>query len=759
MNRIRVKIRTLTTSIAFGLAASALLATAMTAMAQDANLVCQIKVLPDKAPDCSSLSNIVATVTRGCKSNDDKMMAIDNFMRISHYHHQYPPAGPALLWFNNYGWSLCGGFGELQKSLYSQIPGWGWRHVGWPGHNMSEAYYDGAWHWVDCFLKFHAWRPDPKAPNGRTIACQDDLAANPDLVNEALMFDPAAQVVFDKNDRRELIKGKLNWAAPALLTCGDELSGIMNGVNSRRIDGENAPNPGWDPAAYSAYVNLKPGFSLENTWDALAPPEESWPLMGDGQPVGHSCRNKDLRNDPAAGPVLEPYYQRIRSYSNGRLVFAPDFNSDAVLQSFVAANNVKVDKGTLVPAQATAPADVTVLLKSPYLLVKASGLAEGADSFEVSADGKSFQAADITNFTAAVKNKLAVYVKVGFKTSLKSLRLETIVLNNAGVLPFLSPGKNTVTVSVADAQALGANKLVVTYAYATGYRTRSFEQLFDEGKNLFSQANATWSETPTVVQKTFTARELPATFDIDVPTPKDKYPVYPRMLFVRREVLAVAAKPLPLPPNAQAPQKAAADELQTLPNPFLIGTQPPAGHVEPARTNRVVATLTASHAACLNGETATNHVVRWPPESKPEDTWIMLVGGEITALPDSKDVAKASLAIPVIRSKNKAATKVCVVALKVPFEAGKPYDFANLGSTVGTINLPKQPATDYDPPKSFRVDVTQYVKQLARGESKFQGFAIRVQQDRSVDQGYVVRVDLPYAAQMPLTVETLIKTP
>ena len=46
----------------------------------------QIKVLPDQAPDCSSLKSIVATVTRGCRTNDAKAIAIYNFMLFSHYH-------------------------------------------------------------------------------------------------------------------------------------------------------------------------------------------------------------------------------------------------------------------------------------------------------------------------------------------------------------------------------------------------------------------------------------------------------------------------------------------------------------------------------------------------------------------------------------------------------------------------------------------------------------------------------------------------
>ena len=93
----------------------------------------------------------------------------------------------------------------------------------------------------------------------------------------------------------------------------------------------------------------------------------------------------------------------------------------------------------------------------------------------------------------------------------------------------------------------------MTYAYAPGYRERSFEDLYKEGKPLFARHGAHWAtQTPTIVQKNYTARDLPATFDIDVPTPKDKYPLSPRMLFLRREVVSASGKPLPLPAGAAA---------------------------------------------------------------------------------------------------------------------------------------------------------------------------------------------------------------
>ena len=47
-----------------------------------------------------------------------------------------------------------------------------------------------------------------------------------------------------------------------------------------------------------------------------------------------------------------------------------------------------------------------------------------------------------------------------------------LVQNNPGSLPYLSPGKNVVSVALAEPTQLGENKLVVTYAYAPGFRAK-----------------------------------------------------------------------------------------------------------------------------------------------------------------------------------------------------------------------------------------------------------------------------------------------
>jgi hypothetical protein len=270
-----------------------------------------------------------------------------------------------------------------------------------------------------------------------------------------------------------------------------------------------------------------------------------------------------------------------RSYANGTLTFAADFNSDAVLESFSGAENVRFLDRSLVPIESRKPAVVIVHLASPYLLTKARGEAVGASAVEVSTDGgKTFKAVALADFTDAVRGQVSAEVRITIKQSLRALKLEATVQNNSGALPYLSPGRNIVEVSVADPKSLGNNRLAVTYAYRLGSRRKSFAQMYGEDKELAKAHDATWDDTITCVQKMFAAGDLPAKFAIDCPTPKGRYPVYPRMLFVRREVLSPDQSPTALPAAATTPKVGANGQLATLPSPWLTGAQLPAA---PAR--------------------------------------------------------------------------------------------------------------------------------------------------------------------------------
>ncbi|MFT5856004.1 MAG: hypothetical protein ACI8XO_003256 [Verrucomicrobiales bacterium] len=726
-------------------------------------LVRQIKVLPDQAPDCTSLKTIVDSVTRDCPNNDAKAIAIYNFMRLSHYHRAYPnePGGvPALKEINSYGWSLCGGLHAVQSSLWREL-GWDWRFVGWDGHTTVEAKYDDRWHYLDVFLKFYAWMPD--GSGGRTIAGQDQLTGDlQGLIQDAFVFDPGHRVVYMKNNAFRLNGDKANWRAPEFLCCGDALSGVISGLKTHRVSGRSEGWAGIKHAndGYSAQVNLASGFSLENTWDPIP---DAWFWLGQKASPAHTCGgHKDTRNSPGYGLVLEPYVNSkpARSYANGILTFAPDFSTAAGIEAFARVDNVKHANNALVPAEAGKPGIVVFNLASPYLLTRASGEATGADKIEVSVDGgKTFKLARLEGFTELVKGQTAALIKVTFTQPLKALKIRAIVQNNPGALPYLSPGKNVVTVSVADGAALGDNQLVVTYGYRLGSRSKSFDQLCDEGKEIAKQHNARWSDRITCVRKVFSAKDLPATFEIACPTPKGQHPVYPRMMFVRREVIAPGSAPMPLPDGAVAATVGGGEELLSLPNPFLVGSEAlPVFKVRPVRTIKIP--MRYEQYMDENGKVSKQGTLRWPKNEGENGKVIasaLGISGELEKLKGlhARSLAAARLVVPVSAGHDKTASKLGVVFLKQAIASGKAADVRGLGDVSATAIIPKQAdgTPKYQPAKRIAIDVARPIKAIASSDLEFHGLALRMVPDRGIDNGWTVRCDIAPKEEILLEID------
>ena len=119
-----------------------------------------------------------------------------------------------------------------------------------------------------------------------------------------------------------------------------------------------------------------------------------------------------------------------------------------MLASFAAADNVKYANQMLVPEESGKPASVTLKLASPYIISGRSiGVAEGSDKIEVSTNaGKTFKRVKIDQIGTAAKGKLEAWVRITFSKALRSLNLSVDVQNNPGALPYLSPGKNIVSV-------------------------------------------------------------------------------------------------------------------------------------------------------------------------------------------------------------------------------------------------------------------------------------------------------------------------
>ena len=704
-------------------------------------LVAEIKVLPDKAPDCSSLKSIVASITRECKHNDEKAVAIYNFMQLSHYHFAYPgePGGlPVLKEINCYGWSLCGGLHSEESALWRQL-GWGWRFVGWDGHTTVEANYDGQWHYLDAFLKFYAWKPDPGAPGGRTIAGEDELTSrSEELIRNAFVLDQARKCVYAKNNQFGRYGNKVYWLAPAFLSCGDELDGVIGGLKTHHRGG---PDEGWagiDHAdhGYSAKVNLAPGFALTNTWDAQP---DAWYWGDSKRPPAHTCGgHKDTRNDPGIGLVLEPYVtsKPARSYANGTLTFAPDFSSEGVLKSFSVAENVKY-AGNVARARPK----------------RQAGRGGGRSGQPVYLDQGQWRS-DRRRCGRSL-HRQRQDVQDGRPQGLHRRRPRPG--GSAGQDPLQDCPDG------AKARSRGAEqfrRLAVPFAGqepGDGFRGRSQ----DAGRQPpRGHIRLSAGKPQQVVRadvrrrqgdRQGARRQMGRYGDLRAEDVRGK-----RLAGEVRDRLPHAQGPIPgLSANAlRAPRGAcagpvagvAARSRDDTPREGERRTGDAAQSVADrhataagrAREGHASAVLPVKKVAFVTkkGEVFKHQFVKWLKDNS--DAWVMLVDFDAGKLPKLDDLASAKLVLYVEEAHDKAPMQVAAVMLDGPFAADQPYDFAQLGQNVGTTIVEKGTGAAFSPPRRYEIDVTRAVRAWAGG-AKCHGLAVRIVPNRGVDDGWTVR--------------------
>lgn len=220
-------------------------------------------------------------------------------------------------------------------------------------------------------------------------------------------------------------------------------------------------------------------------------------------------------------------------------------------------------------------------------------------------------------------------------------------------------------------------------------------------------------------------------------TPRGKFPVYPRMLFVRREILAPSAAPLPMPADAVATKTDPDGENLAMHNPLLIDTQ---GTAKPESFRRhVVKTVKISLAyvqtADSQGAIRDKGLLQWPLDATEE--------GKVTAnaacfsgsLPEGSfcGMVAARLCVPVMCGGKDTGAKLGVVFLRQPTEKGKAGDVKGLTDVQGTVYVPPQPADTpaYQPARVFAIDVTRPLNDVLEGKTRFNGLAIRTVPERS----------------------------
>ena len=393
--------------------------------------------------------------------------------------------------------------------------------------------------------------------------------------------------------------------------------------------------------------------------------------------------------------------------------------------------------GALRPKDAAQPAAIVVEMSSPYVVAKAAGQIAGEDAkVEVSTDQKTWKPADLANLTAAVAGKYAYCVRrhvqqAGHQTGTDEHRAAQPVCTAVS-----GPGQERRLRSrAANPAELGENRLVVTYAYCLGSRSATPEQLFDRGAEIARAHNAAWADKPIVVQKT--VDKFPCTFEIDVPTPKGKQPVYPRMLFLRREVLAPGQKPadVPAPPSTPA-----------------VGAERDAGHASQPVADRHAAAAEAARAADRQGVAAADEGLLLLEEGRDVRAPVHQVAqGQLRRLDPAgrfrrEEAARGEAAglgqADRLRARGprQGPMQAAAVLLDAAFEPGKPYDFAKLGQNLGTTVVEKGngPDAPFVPPRRYEIDVTKAIRAWAQG-TPCHGLALRIVPNRGVDDGWTVR--------------------
>lgn len=435
------------------------------------------KVTTDRTVDATSLESIVQDVIArsGATTNDEKAIAIYEYLHNTIFHHAYPTeaaprsVGP-LKAINAYGWSLCGGQHTILKALY-ETAGWKCRYLGWPGHTTVEVFYDGRWHYLDVFLKCYYWTKDKSH-----IASQEEIAADPSIVLNAPQEGRAAR----QN-----------------LCCGDLPSDVIDGCKNRRVAGDvkGWASVTWRDDNYSPLLNLPSGASLRLDWK---PEANGFTVQGIPQ---HTCGIKDFRDDPVLGPVLEHYGPR--NWSNGELVYAPDFSKPADVAD-VQITGATVKDGKFVSA-GKGMAIFKLPLPYPYVSARVETAYEGgAGKVAVSTDaGKTWQATTTGDLTKLVKQQYEVWLKVEFPATLARFALTALIEHNRSALPYLVPGKNTVT--VASKEVPKDHVLTVTFVYQEATAPTGRQRFDGEGLKLGDVRRVTKEVT-----------SVPFTFDIDV---------------------------------------------------------------------------------------------------------------------------------------------------------------------------------------------------------------------------------------------------
>ncbi len=469
-----------------------------------------IVVRTDRSVNCTSLDSIIADVCRDCKTDQDKAIALYNFMVRtvwmdwhSHRPLEMQPDG-RLLFVNDpvkyivvYGYCGCGPqagvFGALCEAagLKARLlnPGF--------GHVSNEVFWAGQWHWLDVWLP--AYVTDAKGE----IYSYDAIMA----------------------DRTRFSKARDEGRAPGnfMVNYNEDVNAVVNAKGHK---------PGGKPyeQKYTENLCLRPGESCTWLWGNLGKwynpsgPYEGLYLDGHfGSGPATKFGNDEVLKD--AFPYWEPYRKTIedgphspgnntyyRYYGNAVFVREPSLTAEGMATWQARLEKVEARKdGGLTAAKAGGRIELAMQL--PYVIAdtQIEGTAEmdkgGALSFSFSTDGGKtwVLGGEVTGSGAFGPIQLGKPNTIAFPggstsgrygyllridlwtdwrkepTVLKALKITDVTMLNFYSRPWLEVGDNNVTVTATNPKSLKTAPLEVTWRWLEdGTDEKSFTHKVDK---------------------------------------------------------------------------------------------------------------------------------------------------------------------------------------------------------------------------------------------------------------------------------------
>ncbi|MFQ5808211.1 MAG: hypothetical protein ACE5JM_01220, partial [Armatimonadota bacterium] len=463
-----------------------------------------VKVTTDRSIDCSSATSIVADVCAGLTTDQERAVALFDFVRRLMFHYPNRPSRrdvhDTLHLINTYGYSFCSQQALLTVHLWQEagIKGEVWSV---PGHATMQAEYDGGHHWFDALIGAYVFRRDDK-----TIASLQEIAEDRTLLTRAIEEKRACPDVVPcrtvlRDDAATFCKHN-----PAYIKeCADQVDDVTFMANSAPV----AKPWQWGgplPSQYRPGITLRRGERVVYLWDTI--PDQAYCTVlepGDqpkaycvtrGQlPPHHICGEQAERRDPNY-KFWQPYVRAIqgvrtgRYAANGRHIYRPDLAdrrtiADLAANTFVLPPDGDRREPSLRVGEAGQASHLIVELHTPHVytggvlqvefhraaaddisrisLLKPTGdEGDGAPGVKLwdAGDAKA-PAGEITAtvpLDGAIRGLRDLRFEVECRTSgdvtkagVNGLRIDTIFQHNMFARPYLVGGRNEVSVDAGGA--------------------------------------------------------------------------------------------------------------------------------------------------------------------------------------------------------------------------------------------------------------------------------------------------------------------